>query len=127
MSDGKPGTDGIDAKIASLGDWRGTMLARLRTIILSADDGIAETVKWGGTPVWEKEGILTTGETYKGKVKLTFAHGAKLDDPLQLFNSGLEGNSRRAIDLFEGDAVDEVALRELVRAAVAFNGAKKKS
>ena len=111
----------IEAKIAALDDWRGEMLARVRKVILSADEGIVETLKWRGTPVWEKDGILTTGETYKDKVKLTFAHGAKLDDPDGLFNSSLDGNTRRAIDLFEGDAVDEAALKALVRAAAAFN------
>lgn len=114
----------IDAKIASLADWRGDMLARLRAIIRAADPEVIETVKWGGVPVWEKGGIITTGETYKTAVKLTFAKGASLDDPTGLFNSSLEGNTRRAVDFREGDPVNEGALTALVRAAIALNGAK---
>ena len=117
----------IDAKIAGLGDWRGAMLARLRALIHDADAAVEETVKWqkpsnpAGVPVWERAGILCTGETYKDKVKLTFAKGAALADPAKLFNSSLDGNTRRAIDLFEGDAIDEAAFKALVRAAVAAN------
>ena len=123
-------SDLIDAKIAVLGDWRGPMLARLRAAILAADPGIVETVKWrkpsnpGGVPVWELGGILCTGETYKDKVKLTFAQGAAIDDPTGLFNSSLDGGTRRAIDVREGDRVDEPALTALVRAAIAANAAK---
>ncbi len=116
----------IDARIASLGDWRGETLARLRAIILSADAQIIETVKWGGVPVWEQGGIITTGETYKDKVKLTFAKGASLDDPAKLFNSSLDGNARRAIDFSKGDKINDKALKALVKAAIALNGAKKK-
>ena len=117
----------IDAKIAGLGDWRGDTLAKLRALIRAADAEVEETVKWqkpsnpSGVPVWEHAGILCTGETYKDKVKLTFAKGAALDDPGRLFNSSLDGNTRRAIDLFEGDAVDEAAFKALVRAAVEAN------
>lgn len=117
----------IDAKIAALGDWRGTMLAKLRTLILAADPEIAEAVKWrkpsnpAGVPVWERGGILCTGETYRDKVKLTFAKGAALDDSAGLFNASLDGGTRRAIDLSEGDDVDGDALQALIRAAVAAN------
>ena len=117
----------IDAKIAALDDWRGVTLAKLRALIHAADADVEETVKWqkpsnpSGVPVWEHAGILCTGETYKDKVKLTFAKGAALDDPAGLFNSSLEGNARRAIDLFEGDGVDEAAFKALIRAAVAAN------
>lgn len=123
-------SDLIDAKIAALGDWRGPMLARLRAAILAADPGIVETVKWrkpsnpGGVPVWELGGILCTGETYKDKVKLTFAQGAAIDDPTGLFNSSLDGGTRRAIDVREGDRVDEPALTALVRAGIAANATK---
>ena len=122
----------IDQKIASLGGWRGETLARLRTLIKQAEPGIVEQVKWrkpsnpAGVPVWEADGIVCTGETYKDKVKLTFANGAALPDPAKLFNAGLEGNIRRAIDLYEGDSVDEAAFKELVRAAAAWNRAKRK-
>lgn len=122
----------IDAKIASLGDWRGEMLGRLREIIHQADPEVEETVKWrkaanpNGVPVWEHAGIICTGETYKDKVKLTFARGAVLADPSRLFNSSLDGGTRRAMDLFEGDAVDEKALEALVREAVGANLAAKK-
>ncbi len=119
--------DLVDAKIAGLGDWRGATLAKLRALIHDADAQVEETVKWqkpsnpAGVPVWEHAGILCTGETYKDKVKLTFAKGAALADPAQLFNSSLDGNVRRAIDLFEGDGVDEAAFKALIRAAVAAN------
>lgn len=115
----------IDAKIAALDDWRGQTLARIRKLIHEADPEVVETVKWGRVPVWEHAGILTTGETYKTAVKMTFARGASLDDPSGLFNSSLEGNTRRAIDFHEGDAIDEEALKALIRAAVALNLANK--
>jgi len=117
----------IDAKIKGLGDWRGAALAKLRALIHAADPAVEETVKWqkptnpAGVPVWEHAGILCTGETYKDKVKLTFAKGAALADPAGLFNSSLDGNARRAIDLFEGDDVDEAAFKALIRAAIAAN------
>ena len=117
----------INARIAALGDWRGETLARLRALIKEADPEVVEQVKWRkpsnplGVPVWEHAGIICTGETYKDKVKLTFAKGAALDDPSGLFNSSLEGNARRAIDLAERDQIDEEALKTLVRAAVALN------
>ena len=116
----------IDQRIAELGDWRGEALARLRSLIHEAVPGVEETWKWRGVPVWEKDGILTTGETYKDKVKLTFARGASLEDPEKLFNSSLEGNVRRALDLFEGDTLDEAAFKALVREAAAANAAKKR-
>ena len=111
----------IDARIAELGDWRGEMLARVRALIRQADPEVVETWKWRGVPVWEHGGILCTGETYKAAVKLTFAKGAALDDPSRLFNSSLEGNVRRAIDLHEGEAIDEEAFKAFIRAAVAAN------
>jgi hypothetical protein len=113
----------IDGKIKELGDWRGEMLARVRVLIHEADPGIVEEWKWRGTPVWSRDGIVCTGETYKQVVKLTFARGAALDDPKKLFNSGLEGNVRRAIDLREGETVDEAAFKHLIRAAVANSAA----
>ncbi|KJF73982.1 DUF1801 domain-containing protein [Agrobacterium arsenijevicii] len=115
----------IDRKIAELGDWRGDTLARIRALIKRADPEVTEEVKWRGVPVWEHAGILCTGETYKNTVKMTFAKGASLDDPAGLFNSSLEGNTRRAIDFYEGDVVDEDALVALIRAAVALNVAGK--
>ena len=117
----------IDARIAALGDWRGATLARVRRLIKAADPEVAEAVKWqkpsnpSGVPVWEHSGILCTGETYRDKVKLTFAHGASLPDPSGLFNSSLDGNTRRAIDLREGETIDEAAFKDLVQAAVALN------
>lgn len=111
----------IDAKIAALGDWRGQTLARIRALIHQADPEVVETVKWGRVPVWEHDGIITTGETYKTAVKMTFARGASLEDPSGLFNASLEGNTRRAIDVHEGDQIDEAALKALIRAAVALN------
>jgi hypothetical protein len=111
----------IDAKINELGDWRGKMLAKVRAIIHKADPEIVEEWKWMGTPVWSHGGIVCTGETYKSVVKMTFAKGAALQDPSGLFNSSLEGNVRRAIDIHEGDKVDEAALKDLIRAAVALN------
>ncbi|HKQ85006.1 MAG TPA: DUF1801 domain-containing protein [Steroidobacteraceae bacterium] len=111
----------IDARIKELSDWRGEMLARVRALIRQADPEVVEEWKWRGVPVWSHTGILCTGETYKNVVKMTFAKGASLDDPSHLFNSSLEGNTRRAIDLHEGDKIDEKALKALVRAAVALN------
>jgi hypothetical protein len=111
----------IDAKIEELGGWRGETLARVRAIILEADPDAIEEVKWRGVPVWSHAGIICTGETYKQVVKLTFARGASLEDPCGLFNSSLEGNTRRAIDIREGEAIDENALKSLIRAAVALN------
>ena len=111
----------IDAKINELGDWRGKMLAKVRAIIHKADPEIVEEWKWRGTPVFSRGGIVCTGETYKNVVKMTFAKGAALEDPAGLFNSSLEGNVRRAIDIREGEKVNEAALKELIRAAVALN------
>ena len=120
----------IDARIKELGDWRGEMLARIRGIIKKADPDVVEEWKWRGVPVWEHDGIICTGETYKAVVKMTFAKGAALDDPTDLFNSSLEGNTRRAIDFHEGDKIDEKALKALIREAVELNisarAAKKK-
>ncbi len=121
----------IDARIGALGDWRGEALSRVRALIRQADPDVTEAVKWrkpsspSGVPVWEHGGILCTGETYKDKVKLTFAKGASLEDPSGLFNSSLEGNTRRAIDIREGDEIDGEALQALVRAAVALNAQKR--
>ena len=111
----------IDARIEDLGDWRGEMLSRLRALIKEADPEVAEEWKWRGTPVWSHNGLICTGETYKKVVKMTFAKGASLKDPSSLFNSSLEGNTRRAIDFHEGDKLDEEALKALIRAAVALN------
>ena len=116
----------IDARIEALGDWRGTMLKRIRALIHEADPEIVEEWKWRGVPVWEHDGIVCTGETYKAAVKMTFAKGAALDDPKGLFNASLDGNVRRAIDFHEGDKIDEKALKTLIRAAVALNKAKGK-
>lgn len=116
----------IDARIAELGDWRGEMLSRLRRLIHDADPGVVEEVKWMGTPVWSHDGIICTGETYKGKVKLTFAKGASLNDPKGLFNSSLDGNTRRALDILEGGKVDATAFKALIREAVALNVASRK-
>ena len=114
----------IDARIKELGDWRGKMLSRLRALVKEADPGVIEEWKWRGVPVWSHDGIICTGETHKSVVKMTFAKGAALKDPSGLFNSSLEGNTRRAIDVHEGDKIDEAALKALVRAAVALNKAK---
>jgi hypothetical protein len=111
----------IDARIEELGDWRGEMLARIRGLIKQAEPEVVEDWKWRGVPTWYRDGILCTGETYKDKVKVTFAKGARLDDPQGLFNASLDGNTRRAIDLFEGDDLDGEAFRDLVRAAVDLN------
>jgi hypothetical protein len=114
----------IDGRIKELGDWRGEMLARVRALIKQADPDVVEEWKWRGVPVWSHAGIICTGETYKNVVKMTFAKGAALEDPSGLFNSSLEGNTRRAIDLHEGDRIDEKALKALIRAAVALNTSK---
>jgi hypothetical protein len=116
----------IDARIEELGDWRGEMLGRLRAVVKAADPDIVEEWKWRGVPTWEHDGIVCTGETYKSVVKMTFAKGASLDDPKGLFNSSLEGNTRRAIDFHEGDRVDTKALKALIRAAVDLNVSKAK-
>ncbi|QWF15156.1 DUF1801 domain-containing protein [Lysobacter capsici] len=115
----------IDAKIQQLGDWRGQTLARIRMLIKQADPDVVEEVKWRGVPVWSHDGIVCTGETYKAAVKMTFAKGASLDDPAGLFNSSLDGNTRRAIDIHEGDKLDEKALKALIRAAAALNTAAR--
>lgn len=119
----------IDGRIKELNDWRGKMLARVRKLIKEADPEVVEEWKWRGVPVWEHAGIICTGETYKAIVKMTFAKGASLEDPSGLFNSSLEGNTRRAIDIHEGDELDEKALKALIREAIALNEstAKKKS
>jgi hypothetical protein len=117
----------IDARVKELGDWRGETLARVRALIKQADPEVVEELKWkkasspGGVPVWSHDGLICTGETYKDKVKMTFAKGASLEDPSGLFNSSLEGNTRRAIDIHEGEKIDEEALKALIRAAVALN------
>jgi hypothetical protein len=116
----------IDGRIKELGDWRGETLRRIRAIIKQADPDVVEEWKWRGVPVWEHDGIICTGETYKSVVKMTFAHGASLKDPAKLFNSSLEGNMRRAIDIAEGEKINERALKDLIRAAVDLNQAKKK-
>ena len=128
----KPGSPSelIDARIAELGDWRGETLARLRALVKEADPEVVEELKWAkatspGVPVWSHDGIICTGETYKSVVKMTFAKGASLDDPAGLFNSSLEGNTRRAIDFREGEAIDEQALEALIRSAVALNTSKR--
>jgi hypothetical protein len=111
----------IDARIKELGDWRGAMLGRLRALVKEADPEVVEEWKWRGVPVWSHDGIISTGETYKNVVKMTFAKGAALPDPSRLFNSSLDGNTRRAIDFHEGDKIDAKALKALVRAAVTLN------
>jgi hypothetical protein len=115
----------IDQRIAELGDWRGETLARMRALIKKADPQVVETWKWRGVPVWELDGIICTGETYKDYVKMTFPRGASLPDPARLFNASLDGNARRAIDIREGDEIDERAFEVLVRAAIALNGASR--
>jgi hypothetical protein len=117
----------ITKRIKDLGDWRGVTLARMRKLIHEADPEIVEEWKWRGVPVWEHDGIVCTGESYKQVVKLTFARGAALEDPRKLFNASLEGNTRRAIDISEGAKIDEAAFKRLIRAAVAANTAKKKT
>jgi hypothetical protein len=122
---GKPASEMIDARIEELGDWRGAMLGRLRALVKEADPDVVEEWKWS-VPVWSHDGLICTGETYKSVVKLTFAKGASLKDPSKLFNSSLEGNTRRAIDFREGENIDEKAFKALVRAAVALNKSKTK-
>jgi len=114
----------IDTRIKELGDWRGEMLSRLRTLVKEADPEVVEEWKWRGVPVWSHDGLICTGETYKNVVKMTFAKGAALNDPSGLFNSSLDGNVRRAIDIHEGEKIDEEALKTLIRAAVAMNKSK---
>jgi len=132
MEKEKAGSDAVDEKLRMLSDWRGAMLARLRRLIHEADPKVEESVKWRkasnplGVPTWEHDGIICTGETYKDKVKLTFAYGASLDDPSKLFNSSLDGGTRRAIDFFESDDLDETAFKALIREAVARNEARPK-
>ena len=125
-SDGQSASELISNRIAELGDWRGKTLARMRKLIKEADPGVVEEWKWMGTPVWSHDGIICTGESYKQVVKLTFAKGASLKDPKRLFNSSLEGNVRRAIDIGEGEEVDATAFKALVREAVALNASKPK-
>jgi hypothetical protein len=117
----------IDARIEELGDWRGKMLGRLRALVKDADPEVVEEWKWRGVPAWYHDGMICTGETYKNVVKMTFAKGAALEDPSGLFNSGLDGNTRRAIDFHEGEKIDEEALKTLVRAAVTLNKSRAKS
>jgi hypothetical protein len=123
--DGQPASELISQRIAELGDWRGDTLARMRALIKDADPDVVEEWKWMGTPVWSHEGIICTGESYKSVVKMTFAKGASLQDPAGLFNSSLDGHVRRAIDIREGDRVDESAFKALVRQAVALNTSGK--
>jgi len=123
---GQPASELISKRIAELGDWRGETLGRMRKLIKQADPDVVEEWKWMGTPVWSHDGIICTGESYKSIVKLTFAKGASLKDPARLFNSSLDGNVRRAIDIREGEEVDAAAFKALVKAAVAENGAKAK-
>lgn len=118
-------SEAIDGRIKELNDWRGEMLARVRTLIKQADPDVVEEWKWRGVPVWEHAGIICTGETYKAVVKLTFAKGVSLEDPSGLFNSSLDGNTRRAIDIHDGDKIDEKAFKALIRAAVALNTSKR--
>ena len=124
-SEGQSASELISKRIAELGDWRGKTLSRMRKLIKEADPDVVEEWKWMGTPIWSHDGIITTGESYKQVVKLTFAKGASLKDPARLFNSSLDGNTRRAIDLHEGEEIDEPAFKELVREAVALNRSGK--
>ncbi len=123
----KPPSELIDARIKELGDWRGTMLSRLRTLVKEADPDVVEEWKWRGVPVWSHDGLICTGETYRKVVKMTFAKGAALKDPAGLFNSSLDGNTRRAIDFHEGEKINEKALKALVRAAVTLNRSTARS
>jgi hypothetical protein len=124
-TEGESASDLISKRIVELGDWRGKTLARMRKLIKQADPDVVEEWKWMGTPIWSHDGIICTGESYKDKVKLTFAKGASLKDPAHLFNSSLDGNVRRAIDILEGEEVDESAFKVLIRQAVALNGSGK--
>src|ERR671928_1442490 len=123
-TEGQSASELIDQRIAELGDWRGETLSRMRKLIREADPDIVEEWKWMGTPIWSHDGIICTGESYTSKVKLTFAKGASLEDPAGLFNSSLDGNVRRAIDIHEGEEIDAEAFKALIREAVALNGAK---
>jgi hypothetical protein len=127
MAKGESPSELIDARIEELGDWRGELLGRLRKLVHDADPDVVEEWKWRGVPTWSHDGIICTGETYKSVVKMTFAKGASLDDPKGLFNSSLEGNTRRAIDFHEGDTVNGTALKALVRAAVDLNRSKART
>jgi hypothetical protein len=126
-TEGQPASRLIDDRITELGDWRGETLSRMRKLIKEADPDVVEEWKWRGTPTWSHDGIICTGESYKSVVKLTFAKGASLKDPAKLFNSSLDGNVRRAIDIHEGEQVDAEAFKTLIRAAVAFNASSGKS
>jgi hypothetical protein len=126
-TEGRPASELIDKRIAELGDWRGETLSRMRKLIKEADPDVVEEWKWMGTPVWSHDGIICTGESYKSIVKLTFAKGASLKDPAKLFNSSLDGNVRRAIDIHEGEKVDASAFKALIRAAVALNASGGKA
>ena len=127
LQKGKSASQLIDARIKELGDWRGTMLSRLRALVKQADPEVVEEWKWRGVPVWSHDGLICTGETYKNVVKMTFAKGAALKDPARLFNSSLDGTTRRAIDFREGEKIDEEALKTLVRAAVTLNKSRARS
>ena len=126
-TDGQTASALIDQKVADLGDWRGETLRRMRQLILDADPDVVEEWKWMGTPVWSHDGIICTGESYKSVVKLTFAKGASLKDPAKLFNASLDGNVRRAIDIREGEQIDEGSFKALIRAAIALNAAGRKA
>src|SRR2546421_8856375 len=126
-SQGQPASELISKRIAELGDWRGETLGRMRKLIKEADPDVVEEWKWMGTPIWSHDGIICTGESYKSVVKLTFAKGASLKDPAKLFNSSLAGNARRAIDIHEGEKIDEGAFKSLVRAAVAANTSARRA
>lgn len=127
LTPGQPASELIDKRIAQLGDWRGQVLSRMRELIRQADPGVVEEWKWRGTPVWSHDGILCTGESYKSIVKFTFAKGASLKDPAKLFNSSLDGNTRRAIDIHEGEEVDASAFQALIRDAAALNASAVKA
>jgi hypothetical protein len=123
---GKSPSQLIDARIKELGDWRGETLSHIRTLIKQADPQVVEEWKWRGVPVWYRDGMICTGETYKDRVKVTFAKGAALRDPARLFNASLDGNARRAIDIYEGDKLDAAAFKDLIRAAITLNSSKPK-
>jgi len=126
-TDGRPASELIDKRIAELADWRGETLSRVRKLIKEADPDVVEEWKWRGVPIWSHEGIICTGESYKSHVKLTFMKGASLKDPTKLFNTGLDGNARRAIDIHEGESIDASAFKALIRAAVALNTSREKA
>jgi hypothetical protein len=127
LEDTKSPSQLIDERIEELGDWRGKLLSKVRNLIKQADPEVVEEWKWRGTPVWSQDGMICTGETYKNAVKITFAKGASLEDPAHIFNSSLDGNTRRAIDLHEGEELDEEAFRELIGAAIALNKSSRKT